>query len=77
MAATPATNVVAAVADALTAVTDELAQNQALNNSPALQNALAWHRLQAALDAQRAAIADEDMAAVRQLVAAPDAVPGT
>ena len=32
-------------------------------------------RLQEALDAQRKAIADEDLAAVQQILAAPDAQP--
>jgi hypothetical protein len=77
MALTAPTNAVAAVADALTAVTEEIEQNQALKNSPAMQNALVVQRLQAVLDAQRQAIADEDLAAVRLLVAAPDATPAT
>ena len=77
MALTAPTNAVAAVADALTAVTEEIQQNQALKNSPAMQNALVVHRLQAVLDAQRSAIADEDLNAVRLLVAASDAMPAT
>ena len=77
MAATPATNVIAAVADALTAVTTEITQHETLQNSPAMQSALVVHRLQAVLDEQRNAIADEDLDAVRKLVAAPDAMPGS
>jgi len=73
--ATPATNVIAAVADALTAVTTEVTQHEALQNSPAMQSALVIQRLQDVLDQHRAAIADEDLAAVRKLVAAPDASP--
>ena len=72
----PATTLTA-VADALTAVTKEISQHEALKNSPAQQNALVMHRLQAVLDEHRAAIADEDLAAVRLLVAAPDAMPGS
>ena len=71
MLTTPATNVVTAVADALTAVTNEIAQRSELNNSPAMQAALAYHRAQEALDEQRKSISDEDLAAVRKLVAAP------
>ena len=77
MAATPATNVIAAVADALTAVTTEITQREALNNSPAMQSALVIQRLQDVLDQHRSAIADEDLDAVRKLVAAPDASPGS
>lgn len=77
MAATPATNVIAAVADALTAVTTEVTQHEALKNSPAMQSALVIQRLQDVLDQHRSAIADEDLDAVRKLVAAPDAMPGS
>jgi hypothetical protein len=69
---TPASNIITAVADALTAVTDEIAQRSELSNSPAMQAALVQHRLQTVLDSQRKEIADEDLAAVRKLVAAPD-----
>ena len=72
----PATNVVTAVANALTSVTDEVKQHEALQNSPAMQNALVYHRLQELLDQHRQAIADEDLDAVRKLIAAPDAAPG-
>jgi hypothetical protein len=71
----PATNVVTAVADALTAVANELAQRSELNNSPGMQAALVVQRLQAVLDAQRVSIADEDVKAIQLLVAAPDAAP--
>lgn len=77
MAATPATNVIAACADALTAVTTEVTQHEALKNSPAMQSALVIQRLQDVLDQHRSAIADEDLDAVRKLVAAPDAAPAT
>lgn len=69
---TPATNIITAVADAITSVTDEIAQRSELANSPTMQAALVNHRLQAALDVQRKEIADEDLEAVRKLVAAPD-----
>ena len=72
---TPATNAVTAVADALTAVTHEITQHEALKNSPAMQNALVIHRLQEVLDQQREAIASEDLDAIRLLVAAPDSTP--
>ena len=72
---TPATNVVTAVANALTAVTDEIKQHEALNNSPQMQAALVVHRLQEVLDKQREAIANEDLDAIRLLVAAPDVNP--
>jgi hypothetical protein len=69
----PATGAITAVADALTAVTKELLERTELNNSPQMQSALVYTRLQAVLDQHRAAIADEDLANVRLLVAAPDA----
>lgn len=65
------------VADAAAAVSKEIEQRSELNNSPALQTALVYHRLQTELDKHREAIADEDLDAVRKLVAAPDAVPGS
>ncbi len=64
---------VTAALDAVTASMREIQQNQALYNTPEMQMALIHHRQQEALDARRAAISDEDLAAVRKLVAAPDA----
>lgn len=64
------------VAAATANVSKEIEQRSELNNSPAMQNALVYHRLQEVLDQHRAAIADEDLDAVRKMVAAPDAVPG-
>ena len=63
------TTMVTALATALTNVTAELTQRSALNNSPVMQAALVVHRMQAALDAQRASIQEENLAAVRLLLA--------
>ena len=49
---------VTALSNALTAVTEELKQQSALYNTPAMQADLVVHRMQAALDAQRSSIAD-------------------
>ena len=70
-----AISMVTAVADVAASVTKEITQHEALKNSPAMQAALVYHRLQAVLDDHRAAIADEDLAAVRLMVAAPDVMP--
>jgi restriction endonuclease Mrr len=72
MAATLPSASIAAVADALTAVTQEISQTQALQNSPEMQNALVYHRIQAVLDKQRESIQDENLDAVRKLIADPD-----
>ena len=63
---------VTALGTVLANVSAELTQRAAEFNTPAMQAALVLHRMQAALDAQRAAIADEDLAAVRLMVAAAD-----
>ncbi len=66
---------ITALAEATAAAAKEATQHEALANSPAMQRALVWQRAQEALDAQRKAIADEDLAAVQQILAAPDAQP--
>ena len=60
---------ITALAEATAAAAKEATQHEALANSPAMQ------RAQEALDAQRKAIADEDLAAEQQILAAPDAQP--
>ena len=62
---------VTALSDALTAVTEELKQQSALYNTPAMQAALVVHRMQAALDAQRGLIESENLEAVRLLISEP------
>lgn len=60
---------VQALGMAVANVSKEIAERSELNNSPAMQSALIVHRVQAALDAERASIQDEDLAAVRLLIA--------
>lgn len=61
------------IAEATTAVTNEIAKRSDLNNSPEMQKALIIHRLQAVLDEQRKEIEDEDLEKCRLLIADPDA----
>jgi len=68
---------VTALANATTAVSKEISDRSALNNSPAMQKALVYHRMQAELDQHRQEIADEDLAAVRLMLATPEATPTT
>jgi hypothetical protein len=63
------------IADATASVSKEITQRSELANSPAMQAALVNQRMQSVLDAHRAQIQEEDLAAVRQMVAAPDATP--
>ena len=60
---------VTALATALTAATNEVNQKSALYNTPAMQAALVIHRMQAAIDEQRAQIEAENLEAVRILIA--------
>lgn len=66
---------ITAVGDAVAGVAKEITQHEALENAPNLQAALINQRMQDLLDEHRKEIADEDLAKVRQLIAAPDAMP--
>lgn len=61
--------------NAVTGVTKEITQHEALNNAPAMQSAMVYQRMQNLLDEHRKEIADEDLDKVRQLIAATDAAP--
>ena len=64
---------VTALAKVTEAITEEISKRSDLNNSPEMQRALVIHRLQEFMDKQRKEISDEDLNAVRLLVADSDA----
>lgn len=61
------------IADVGRAAFEEAKQHEALNNSPEMQKALVLDRLQAHIDEQRKAIANEDLETYRRIVAATPA----
>ena len=65
-------NTITAIAEALAAVSKEVTQHGALKNSPEMQRALVIQRIQEVLDQHRKDISDENLEAIRLMVAPAD-----